>query len=212
MSQPVGIPANTDEITPDWLSRAVSTRFPNSRADTVEVIDAHSGTTGRVRLRVRWNPESDAPEHLFGKLPPTDPIQRQMVAFTDMGRREARFYAEVAADMPIRVPAPIWSQGSTDDPQTYFMLLEDLADGDCRFPSSRDDDADRSDEGMMDTLAGLHGHFWQSPRFATDLAWIEAPMRSRHARRLSRTRHALRRAHRGRLRSTRRWTGDPDPR
>jgi aminoglycoside phosphotransferase (APT) family kinase protein len=101
-----------------------------------------------------------------------------MVAFTDMGRREARFYAEVAEDVPIRVPLPIWCGWSDEDPNRYFMLLEDLSQADCSFPTSLDDDAERPVEGMIDTLAKLHGHFWESPRFTTDLAWIEMPMRS----------------------------------
>jgi hypothetical protein len=172
------IPESVESITPAWLSRAVSTRYPGSISHSVEIIDAHSGTTGRVQLRAHWNPESDAPKTLFGKLAPTDPIQRQMVAFTDMGRREARFYAEIAAEVPVRVPRPIWSGWSDEDESQYFMLLEDLSQADCSFPTSRGDNAQQSVEGMIDTLATLHGHYWQSPRFSQDLAWIEPPMRS----------------------------------
>ena len=178
MSNRIYLPNSPEAITHDWLSHIVSTRYPNSIAESVEIVDAHSGTTGRVQLRVRWNAASDAPTALFGKLAPTDPVQRQMVAFTDMGRREARFYAEVAKDVPVRVPKPIWSGWSSEDPNEYFMLLEDLSQAGCRFPTSAGDDAERSDEGMMDTLAKLHGHFWESPRFSRDLAWIERPMRS----------------------------------
>ena len=178
MSNLIHLPNSPEAITQDWLSHIVSTRYPNSIAESVEIVDAHSGTTGRVQLRARWNAASDAPTALFGKLAPTDPVQRQMVAFTDMGRREARFYAEVATDVPVRVPKPIWSGWSSEDPNEYFILLEDLSQTGCRFPTSAGDDAERSDEGMMDTLAKLHGKFWESPRFSRDLVWIERPMRS----------------------------------
>jgi len=180
MSPRIPLPDSIEAITGDWLSRAVSTRFPDSRANAVEIVDSHSGTTGRVQLRVDWNAESHAPSALFGKLAPTDPIQRQMVSFTDMGRREARFYTDVAADesLPIRAPRPIWSGWSEDDPSAYFMLLEDLEVAGCEFPSSRNEDSRRSEEGMIDTFARLHGHFWESPRFDEDLSWIDPPMRS----------------------------------
>ena len=178
MSGPSQIPDSVESITPEWLSRAVSTRYPRSSTASVDIVDAHSGTTGRVQLRAQWNAESDAPNSIFGKLPPTDSIQRQMVAFTDMGRREARFYAEVAIDVPVRVPEPIWSGWSDEDPEQYFILLEDLSQAGCSFPTSLGDDAERSDDGMIDTLATLHGHYWESPRFSADLAWIEGPMRS----------------------------------
>lgn len=174
----IRIPDSVESITPEWLSQAVSTRFPGSIAESVDIVDAHSGTTGRVQLRARWNPKSDAPQALFGKLAPTDPTQRQMVALTDMGRREARFYAEIAEEVPVRVPRPIWSGWSDDDESQYFMLLEDLSQVDCSFPTSLGDAAQPFVEGMIDTLATLHGHYWQSPRFSRDLAWIEPPMRS----------------------------------
>jgi aminoglycoside phosphotransferase (APT) family kinase protein len=93
-----------------------------------------------------------------------------------MGRREARVYAELAGELPVRVPEPIWA-GWNDDGSAYVMLIEDLAAVGCRFPSSAVDDAGEHARGMMDTLAALHGHYWNSPRFAEDLAWVEAPMR-----------------------------------
>jgi aminoglycoside/choline kinase family phosphotransferase len=171
-------PDSVESISPEWLSRVVSERYPNSVVESLEHLDAHSGTTGRVQLQVRWNQESQAPKRLFGKLAPTDAIQRQMVAATDMGRREARFYAEVAAELPIRVPATIWSGWSEADPNQYFMLLEDLSESGCHFPTSRDDNSLQSVEGMIDSLARLHGQYWQSPRFSKDLDWIDPPMRS----------------------------------
>jgi hypothetical protein len=173
-------PDHVAAITPEWLSRVVSSRRPGAVAESVEVVDAHSGTTGRVALRVRWAPGCDAPTALFGKLAPTDPLQQQMVAMTDMGRREARFYDALAGDMPIRVPAPVWSGWSDaeDDAQAYFMLIEDLAAAGCRFPTAQELDPARHAEGMIDTLAALHGHFWESTRFDCDLAWVEPPMRS----------------------------------
>ncbi len=181
MSQPVpalAIPDSLDRISPEWLSKAVSTRHPEASIERFEIVDAHSGTTGRVRLRVAWKPGSAAPSALFGKLAPTDPVSREMVAFTDMGRREARFYAEVASELPIRTPAPIWSGWSDEDPNLYFMLLEDLESAGCHFPTSRGSDAATIAEKMIDTLAALHGHYWESPRFREDLDWIERPMRA----------------------------------
>ncbi|MBW2270390.1 MAG: aminoglycoside phosphotransferase family protein [Deltaproteobacteria bacterium] len=176
MSTPIVLPDSAESISPEWLTRVLSERFPGARAEHVEVVDAHSGTTGRARLRVRWQAGSDAPTALFAKLAPTDPIQREMVVSMGMGRREARFYAELAAELPVRVPAPIWA-GWKDDGSAYFMLIEDLAEAGCGFPSSAADDAGEHARGMMDTLATLHGRYWNSPRFAEDLAWIEAPMR-----------------------------------
>ena len=40
------IPASVDELTPTWFSEAL-----DADVASVEVIDAHSGTTGRARVR-----------------------------------------------------------------------------------------------------------------------------------------------------------------
>lgn len=176
MSARAELPESVDAITPAWLTQAVAARHPGAVAEAVEVVDAHSGTTGRARLRVRWRPGSGAPGALFAKLAPSDPIQREMVISTGMGAREARFYARVADELPIRVPSPVWA-GWSEDGSRYFMLIEDLAAIGCRFPSSAVDDGGAHARGMMDALAALHGRYWRSPRFASDLAWIGPPMR-----------------------------------
>jgi hypothetical protein len=182
MSRGVALPATPDAITPALLSQMLSTRFPGAEAESVEIVDAHSGTTGRARLRVRWRSGADAPEAIFAKLAPTDPLQKQMVVATGMGRREARFYAELAERVPSRVAAPYCSEWS-DDGSTYLMLIEDLAASGCSFPSwepgrSGEEDLSRTARGMMESLAELHAAFWQSPLFENELAWIEPPMRS----------------------------------
>ncbi len=58
------IPATTDELTAKWLSEATDTEV-----SSVEVIDAHSGTTGRAKIRVE---SAELPETLFVKLQPFD--------------------------------------------------------------------------------------------------------------------------------------------
>ena len=64
------------EISADWLSAALAPRFPGLRVTGVEVVDAHTGTTGRARLRLRHAGAPGAPDTLFVKLPPEDPAQR----------------------------------------------------------------------------------------------------------------------------------------
>jgi hypothetical protein len=56
-------------------------------------------------------------------------------------------------------------------------LIEDLAAAGCTFPSSAVDDGGEHARGMMDTLAALHGRYWNSPLFDAELAWIGPPMR-----------------------------------
>lgn len=172
----IAIPDSPKAITPAWLTAAVQEVAPGASATSVEVVDAHSGTTGRARLKVTWE-KGDLPSAIFAKLPPTDPIQRAMAVETGMGAREARFYRELAGEVPVRVPRPILSLW-TQDRRAYIMLLEDLASSGCTFP----DFVSGADLGLVrsaiEGLARLHAAFWESPRFEQDLTWIKPAMHS----------------------------------
>jgi aminoglycoside phosphotransferase (APT) family kinase protein len=128
-------------------------------------------------LRVAWSAGAGLPERVFVKLPPTDATQRSMVETTDMGRREARFYAGLAREVPVRVPGALWS-GWGDDPSQYLMLLEDLAAAGCDFPLSNDPAILDFTRALVDALARLHGHFEDWPRFERAFPWVEGTMRN----------------------------------
>jgi len=164
------IPMSPEEITPEWLSAALGRPI-----DTVEILDQHAGTTGRARLRLSSS-GGEAPEHLFAKLPPGDPNQRIMVQATGMGRKEARFYAELAESLPVRLPRP-WFGAWREDGSAYAMLMEDLVVCGCRFPDLVAGPTLEFAERVVTSLGRLHARFWEDPRFDSELAWIGPPAR-----------------------------------
>lgn len=172
---PSNVPERPEDITAGWLSEFVQAVAPGAEATDLHVVDAHSGTTGRARLRVAWA-SGNLPDRVFVKLAPTDPIQRVMAVDLRMGSREARFYHALARDLPVRVPRPIQSVW-TEDGQAYLMLLEDLEASGCGFPTYEAESDRAVVRSAVEELARLHGHFWASERFAGDLAWVEPPMR-----------------------------------
>src|SRR5262245_14928380 len=127
------IPLEVGDATASWLSEALG----RDVAD-VEVLDAHTGTTGRARLGLRYGAGDDGPPSVFLKLAPFDERQRSFVDLVGLGIAEARFYRDVAAEVPVRVPAVHCAR--LDDGGGYVMLLEDLEATGCRFPSPSDDD------------------------------------------------------------------------
>ena len=170
------IPDRPEAITPAWLSGALAKSLPGVEVARVRVVDRHSGTTGRARLALEYAAGSAGPPTVFVKLPPFDDLQRQLVAVTDMGRREARFYEAIAAETPVRVPRP-WFAAHGDAPTDYIMVLEDLAAAGCTFPKSVDEHAREHGGRVIEALASLHAHFWQDARFEGELAWVPRAMR-----------------------------------
>jgi len=170
------LPAAPEEIRAPWLARVLGTPVSEVRVE-----DAHSGTTGRAVLGVTWGAGVDRPQRLFAKLPPTDPTQRQMIDGTDMGRREARFYAGLSRAVPVRVPEALWS-GWGEHPSEFLMLLEDLEGSGCDFPKVGDPGLLAFTRALMVELARLHAAFADPLRLARDFAWVEGTMRNEWGR------------------------------
>ena len=163
------IPVEVDELGAEWLAGALG--LPVTR---VEVLDRHSGTTGRARLAVAYD-DASGPSTVFVKLAPFDPRQRRFVDLVGLGTAEARFYRDVASEVPVRVPAV--HHASVDDHAgdgggRYVMVLEDLVASGCRLLSPSDADVADSVAVIIDALARLHAPYWESPRLQDDLAWI----------------------------------------
>jgi aminoglycoside phosphotransferase (APT) family kinase protein len=159
------IPLDVADLDAGWFERVLGCAI-----ESVELVDAHSGTTGRARVRVEV---ADPPESrpLFVKLAPFDARQRAFVAEQGMGVAEARFYRDVARHCPIRIPRAVHAD---HDGERYVMVLEDIVAAGARFPRTRDDDILQIVEGVIDNFAALHGAYWQSARLAAggDLEWI----------------------------------------
>ncbi len=166
------IPPSPQEITPEWLAEALA-----APVAAVEVLEAHAGTTGRARIGVRYAEGASGPASVFVKLPPFDAAQREMVEVTDMGRKEARFYAELAGELPVRVPRP-YHAAYGDSSSEYIMVLEDLFAIGCSLPTPSDPGALDHARQVVRGQARFHAHLWQSARFESDLSWILPPLRS----------------------------------
>ena len=87
--------------------------------------------------------------------------QRAFLDFTGIGVMEARFYAELGARYPVRLPR-CWHAAT--DGHAYVMVLEDLNASGCTF--------DSDPRSTIEELAHLHAAFWESPRFDDDLSWV----------------------------------------
>lgn len=168
------LPLTLDEFSTEWLTSVLCEPTGAPPVTAFEVVDANSGTTGRAGLRLEYAGETSLPGQLFAKLPPDDPGQRAFVRETGMGRREARFYAELSAEVPVRVPHSYFS-GSDEAGEHYVMLLEDLAANGCTFRNASLRYSLDYLREVLSAFARLHVRYWNSPRFTSDLAWVEPP-------------------------------------
>jgi hypothetical protein len=160
------LPVDVDDLSASWFAEVLARDVTDA-----EVLDRSSGTTGRARVALRGEP--GVPATVFVKLPPFDEQQRAFVAMIGMGVTEARFYRDLAHEVPVRVPG-VWFADTDDD--GYVMVLEDLTGSGCRFPTPDDADIAQRARDVVEQLAALHARYWGSDRFGRgrDLEWLAA--------------------------------------
>ena len=122
-----------DQLTPEWLTGALSERHPGARVASVEVQEIREGTNANARIRVSYEGPSDLPEALFLKLPPLEPERRALLNSTGMGRREVHFYMHLADRVPMRVPTPYVARWNPSD-GAFVLVIEDLEAAGCTLP------------------------------------------------------------------------------
>ena len=160
----MSLPRDVDDLTAAWFAEALDLDVTD-----VTVLDRHSGTTGRARVALGGAPA--VPPTVFVKLPPFGASQRRLVDATGMGVAEARFYRDLAAEVPVAVPR-VWFAAT--DGTDYVMVLEDLTARGATFARPSDPDIAERVADIVDQLALLHAAYWDSPRFAPggDLEWL----------------------------------------
>src|SRR5260221_4686969 len=100
------VPVDVADVTADWLSGVLGIDI-----GATEVLDVHSGTTGRVRLALTYGGgvDGECPPSVFVKLPPFKEKQRRFVAGTGLRTAPARLYRGGAAAGPMRGPPPAYA-------------------------------------------------------------------------------------------------------
>jgi hypothetical protein len=156
-------PRRFEEITPAWLTALLRTSGTLGEARitdiAVEPIGIGVGFLGQLaRLRVRYDRSApELPQTIIGKLPTLDPGGRQICQLFKFYEREIRFYRELTARVPVRVPR-CYASVLDVDADDYMILLEDLA----ALPMG-DDAAGCSAaqaEIAIRTIGALHGAWW----------------------------------------------------
>jgi hypothetical protein len=149
-----------EELTPEWLSAALSSADGEVHVGEARVEPIGSGQIGscyRVALEGDGTPPS-----LVAKLPTPDPAVRELLV--GVYRTEVRFYTEIAPTVDVATPRCHYGAMAADSPG-FTLLLEDVrgaAQGDQLRGCSPEEAA-----AAVVNLAGLHGPRWCDPELTT---------------------------------------------
>ncbi|MGB9307274.1 MAG: phosphotransferase [Mycobacterium sp.] len=166
MEGAVSIPRYPGDVTPEWLSAALSGRGAPVEVSAVDVAAIGTGQTGAT-YRVTAEYESDPgglPSTFVIKLPAQDDTVRERVVVGY--RSECAFYATVADRVRVPTPQCFYCE-ITEDAKDYALLLADQA------PAVQGDQiagcGEQEARLAAVAVAGLHAPSWCDP------IWLDFP-------------------------------------
>ena len=166
MSAVVSIPRYPGDVTPEWLSAALSERRAPVEVSGVDVVAIGTGQTGatyRVTAGYATDP-GDLPRTFVIKLPAQDETVRDRVVIGY--RSECAFYSSVADRVRVPTPQCFYCE-ITEDAMDFALLLADQA------PAVQGDQLAGCGEAearlAVTALAGLHALSWCDP------FWLDFP-------------------------------------
>jgi aminoglycoside phosphotransferase (APT) family kinase protein len=173
------VPIRVDELTPDRLARLLDADGRGLRIGGLEVLDEHSGTTGRARLALHDASGAGAatlPPTIFAKLAPVDRATRVFVDLMGLAPNEVQFYGQIREAVAPHLDVPrMYAARMAGSGGRFVLLLEDLgADDQVVFGQARPLSPDEA-VPVVQALARMQAALWQSPRFDGDLAWLKRP-------------------------------------
>jgi hypothetical protein len=165
------VPERADAITAEWLTDALEPRFPGVLVGSVEIVERREVTNSHAWLNVTYERAVGAPDVMFAKLLPTATARRETIARTNMGRREALFYATLAPSLSLRVPDAFVSRHDDRD-GSFVLLLEDLETTGCRVSDGTWGIAPDGAARALEELAEMHARYEHPARRAADAPWV----------------------------------------
>ena len=168
----MSVPANSEAITPNWLTAVLHEAGALDQARVTSIESAPIGKLGFPgqiwRLQIGYDkPEPGAPRSLVAKFSATNPEAREAVHSMGFYEREIGFYRELAADCPVRTPRCYFGEVEMDSGAS-LLLLEDLSW--MHNLNSAGGSVDES-ELVIREVAKLHAAWWGDARL-DQIPWL----------------------------------------
>jgi hypothetical protein len=169
------LPRQLDAVTPKWLTGMLQHRYPGVLVRDMQFIDVRNGHTTKVRLKLDLNEvgrKAGIPERVCLKSNWSEGFDSG-----DICELEARFYLHIANQLSVPAPKAYYSDWDADGSGQGVVVMEDLAADGGRFGHSTDHLGVDGIARALETLARLHGAWWDSPKLRRH-RWLPTSMRT----------------------------------
>lgn len=152
------VPARIAEITPSWLTSALSVRFPDAVVQSSEQTGFIDGTAQKCRLELTYEKDEAGPKSLWVKGGFDPKGAQQGDAFAN----EVRFFLEIAPELSINIPDCYY--GAIDEQTNNgVVVLEDLILRGASFGRATEPLDVDTVAAVLAMQASCHSRFWKNP-------------------------------------------------
>lgn len=166
------LPMSLAELTPAWMTRALSQDFPGAVVSGFREIGVVHGTTTKMRLAIDYADRAGAPASVCVKSNWESHAAKSLG--TGIFAMEGHFYAQMRPLLPL--PAPRCHFADFDDATGQSVLvMEDIAAAGGTFNTNGDPLSAAAMAVAFDSLAHLHSCWWGDDALA-QFAWLLTSM------------------------------------
>ncbi len=175
---PVEIIAHLEQVTADWLTRALrgGGALTGGAVAGFEVAPGRGNWSSNAGLRLRYTPDAQGarPERLFLKMVNADLEDESFSA------SEVTYYLRDYVGVPAAPLVRCYAGAYSEEQRRYFLLLDDLS-------ATHQEAAEKAPtleygRALAEGLAALHARWWGAPRLAEAGA---APPNAAHLQRFA---------------------------
>lgn len=164
------LPLVPEDVTADWLTGALQTRYPGTTVERLEVTEILWGTGTKLMATATYNKvgrDLGLPARICIKAGLAD--HRELVKFCYL--TEARFFSDLAPRLSIGLPRTIYAAQNDDQ---GLVIMEDLRSVGAHICRVQDPLTREQAEAFLDGLATLHAQWWNSEALAdgAELGWL----------------------------------------
>lgn len=164
------LPMSFEEVTPEWLTEALSPRFPGIRIAGYQRGSIYAGTSSSAQLVLDYAERAGhagLPEAVYIKGGFNDVMRRRVWQGLI---QEAQFYVHFGDKMPVNISGYFFA-GIDEEAKQGILLLEDLSARKVRFGSNLVPVSADLMARILEQMALYHGKFWQAPLLADYQHW-----------------------------------------
>ncbi len=167
------LPLAIEDITPQWLTQSLASRYPGVVVEHSEIVDIISGTCTKVRLKLTVNragQEAGIPETVILKGG-FEPHSREMFGTHE---KEVRAYRDLFPEFKLHSPTCYFADFDAERLQG-IVIIEDLVARGVSFCHPQKPQSHGEVARRLRSLAAFHARSWNSPELAPGGRWSWAP-------------------------------------